>query len=96
MAAVGSIIYFALWVAVLLLISRFVLDWVQMLARQWRPRGLVAVLCEGIYSVTDPPLRLVRGVIPPLRLGSVMLDLSPMILLIGIFILQRIVAAVFF
>lgn len=96
MAAVGSIIYFALWVAVLLLIARFVLDWVQMLARQWRPRGVIAVLCEGIYSVTDPPLRAVRGVIPPLRLGSVMLDLSPMILLIGIFILQRIVAAVFF
>ena len=96
MAAVGSIIYFALWVAVLLLIARFVLDWVQMLARQWRPRGAVAVLCEGIYSVTDPPLRAVRGVIPPRRLGSVMLDLSPMILLIGIFILQRIVAAVFF
>lgn len=96
MAAVGSIIYFALWVAVLLLIARFVLDWVQMLARQWRPRGFIAVLCEGIYSVTDPPLRAVRGVIPPLRLGSVMLDLSPMILLIGIFILQRIVAAVFF
>ena len=96
MAAVGSIIYFVLWVAVLLLIARFVLDWVQMLARQWRPRGFIAVLCEGIYSVTDPPLRAVRGVIPPLRLGAVMLDLSPMILLIGIFILQRIVAAVFF
>ena len=95
MAAVGSIIYFALWDAVLLLIARFVLDWVQMLARQWRPRGAVAVLCEGIYSVTDPPLRAVRGVIPPMRLGSV-IDLSPMILLIGIFILQRIVAAVFF
>ena len=52
MAAVGSVIYFALWVCVLLLIARFVLDWVQMFARQWRPRGLVAVLCEGIYSVT--------------------------------------------
>ena len=95
MAAVGSFIQFVLWVAIVLLISRFVLDWVQMLARQWRPRGFVAVLCEGIYSVTDPPLRAVRGVIPPLRLGAVMLDLSPMILLIGIFILQRIVVAVF-
>jgi YggT family protein len=72
-----------------------VLDWVQMLARQWRPRGVVAVICEGIYSITDPPLRAVRGVIPPLRLGAVMLDLSPMILLFGIFILQRIVASVF-
>lgn len=96
MAAAGSIIYFALWVAVLLLISRFVLDWVQMLARNWHPRGLVAALCEGIYSITDPPLRAVRRVVPPMRLGAVVLDLSPMILLIGIFILQRIVAAVFF
>ncbi len=96
MAAVGSFIQLVLWVAIVLLVSRFVLDWVQMLARQWRPRGFIAVLCEGIYSVTDPPLRAVRGVIPPLRLGAVMLDLSPMILLIGIFILQRIVAAVFF
>ena len=96
MAAVGSFILFILWVAVVVLIARFVLDWVQMLARQWRPRGFVAVLCEGIYSVTDPPLRAVRGVIPPLRLGAVMLDLSPMILLFGIFILQWIVALVFF
>ena len=96
MAAVGSFILFLLWVAIVVLIARFVLDWVQMLARQWRPRGFVAVLCEGIYSITDPPLRAVRGVIPPLRLGQVMLDLSPMILLFGIIILQWIVRAVFF
>lgn len=95
MAAAGSIIIFVLWIAVLLLISRFVLDWVQMLARQWRPEGFVAVLCEGIYSVTDPPLRAVRGVIPPIRLGAVAIDLSPMILLIGIFILQSVTRAVF-
>jgi YggT family protein len=96
MATVGNILLFVLWIALLLLIARFVLDWVQMLARNWRPRGLVAVLCEGLYSVTDPPLRAVRNVIPPLRLGSVMLDLSPMILIIGIYILQRIVEIVFF
>ena len=96
MATVGNILLFVLWIALLLLIARFVLDWVQMLARNWRPRGIVAVLCEGLYSVTDPPLRAVRNVIPPLRLGSVMLDLSPMILIIGIYILQRIVELTFF
>lgn len=95
MRTAGSILQLILWIALVLLIARFVLDWVQMLARSWRPRGLVAVLCEGIYSVTDPPLRAVRGVIPPIRLGGVMLDLSPMILIIGIWILQSIVAAVF-
>ena len=96
MQTVGQVLDLVLWIALLLLIARFVLDWVQMLARNWRPRGLVAVMCEGLYSVTDPPLRAVRGVIPPLRLGAVMLDLSPMILIIAIYILQAIVRAVFF
>lgn len=95
MALVGDILLFVLWIAIVVLIARFVLDWVQMLARQWRPRGLVLVLCEGLYSITDPPLRAVRRLIPPLRLGAVMLDLSPMILLIGIFILQNVVQSVF-
>ena len=96
MATVGSVLLTLLWIALVLLIARFVLDWVQMLARNWRPRGLVAVLCEGLYSITDPPLRAVRNVIPPLRLGAVMLDLSPMILIIAIYILQRIVEVAFF
>jgi YggT family protein len=95
MATVGNALLFVLWIALILLIARFVLDWVQMLARNWRPRGIIAVVCEGLYSVTDPPLRVVRGVIPPLRLGAVMLDLSPMILIIAIYILQAVVAAVF-
>lgn len=91
MELVGGILDLILLLAIILLIARFVLDWVQMLARHWRPRGLVLVFCEGLYSITDPPLRAVRRVIPPLRLGSVMLDLSPMVLLIGIFILRALV-----
>ncbi|KAA1399729.1 YggT family protein [Aeromicrobium ginsengisoli] len=95
MEQVGGILLLLLYIAFVVLIARLVLDWVQMLARHWRPRGLVLVLCEGLYSITDPPLRAVRRVLPPLRLGNVMLDLSPMILLLGIYILQRIVINVF-
>jgi YggT family protein len=96
MELVGGILDLILLLAIILLIARFVLDWVQMLARHWRPRGLVLVFCEGLYSITDPPLRAVRRVIPPLRLGAVMLDLSPMVLLIAIFILRAVVQSVFF
>ena len=64
----------------IVLIARFVLDWVQMLARHWRPRGLVLVFCEGLYSITDPPLRAVRRVIPPL--GG--FDLSALFVIIGL------------
>ncbi len=94
MAVVGEVIWFVLWVAIVLLLARFVLDWVQLLARSWRPKGFVAALCEALYSVTDPPLRAVRGVIPPIRLGGAALDLSPMILLIGIYILMQVVTLV--
>lgn len=96
MEIVGSFIALVLWLALVLLIARFVLDWVQLLARSWRPSGFVAVLCEAIYTVTDPPLRLVRGVVPPIRLGGASLDLSPMILIIVIYLLQIINRMIFF
>lgn len=96
MQAVGEVIAFVLWACVLVLIARFVIDWVQVLARSWRPRGVVLVLCEAVYTVTDPPLRALRSVIPPLRLGAVAIDLSPMVLLIALYILQIINSRIFF
>jgi YggT family protein len=96
MAAVGEFLLFITWVAVLVLLARFIIDWVQVLASSWRPRGMVAALCEAIFTITDPPLRAIRGVIPPIRMGGAMLDLSPMVLLIGIYIVQILVRATMF
>jgi YggT family protein len=96
MAIVGELLLFITWVAVLVLLARFIIDWVQLLARSWRPTGAVAALCEAIFTITDPPLRAVRGVIPPIRMGGAMLDLSPMVLLIGIYIVQILVRATMF
>jgi len=92
---IGGFLALIIWIAIVLLLARFVLEWVQLLARQWRPRGAVAVLCEGIYSATDPPLRAIRRLVPPLRLGHVALDLSPMILLFALWILLSIVERAF-
>ena len=84
------------WVAILLniftffLIARLVLDYVQMFARSWRPTGVVLVLAEIIYSITDPPLKVLRRVIPPLRIGQITLDLSFLVLIILVQILARI------
>lgn len=91
MRLVGEFLLFITWVAVLILLARFIIDWVQLLARSWRPKGIVAALCEAIFTITDPPLRAIRGVIPPIRMGGAMLDLSPMVLLIGIYIVQILV-----
>ena len=79
---VGQILILVLWLFFILLIARLVLDYVQMFARSWRPRGPLLVIAEVVYTVTDPPLRALRKVIPPLRLGSVSLDLSFLVLVV--------------
>ncbi|WP_252275280.1 YggT family protein [Nocardioides sp. LMS-CY] len=76
-----------LWVFIALLWVRFVVDWVQIFARQWTPRGALLVGLEGVYSATDPPIKALRRVIPPLRLGSIALDLSFLIVMIGAYVL---------
>jgi YggT family protein len=77
-----------LLVFLVLLFARLVVDWVMVLARSWRPHGLVAAGLEVIYATTDPPLKALRRVIPPLNLGSVRLDLGFYILLIAVTILR--------
>jgi YggT family protein len=88
-----ELLYLALWLYFILLIGRLVLDYIQMFARSWRPQGPVLVIAEIIYTATDPPLRALRKIIPPLRLGSINLDLSFLVLLILIQVLISIVRA---
>jgi len=79
-AEVWAVVRLVLYLYLVLLLIRLVLEWIQVFARDWRPRGVVLVLAEGVYTATDPPLRALRKVIPPLRIGSVQLDLSFLLL----------------
>ncbi|WP_265444347.1 YggT family protein [Flexivirga meconopsidis] len=87
MSAVLSVVALLLYVFFILLLGRLVLDWVQVFARDWRPRGAVLVIAETIYTVTDPPLKALRRVIPPLRLGQVRLDLAFLVLILAVSLL---------
>ena len=91
MALFWNILSSVLFVFLVLLFARFVVDWVMVLARSWRPSGLVAAGLEVVYATTDPPLKAIRKVIPPLNLGSIRLDLAFMVLLIAVYILRGIV-----
>lgn len=88
MQAVASAVYFALLVFLLFLIFRLVMEYVFLLARSYRPSGLVAVVLELAYSVTDPPLKALRKVLPPLRIGQISLDLGFIVLFIVVRILM--------
>jgi YggT family protein len=84
---VGNIIATFLSIYLIVLIGRLVFDFVQIFARDWRPTGVILILVEAIYTVTEPPLKLIRKVVPPIRIGQVSLDLGFLILLIGLQIL---------
>ncbi len=88
MVVAGIIIELVLWLYILLILSRLVADWVQMFARSWSPRGPVLVLLELIYSATDPPIRLFRRFVPPLRFGGMSLDLSIIFVLLICYVFQ--------
>ncbi|MGM7421364.1 MULTISPECIES: YggT family protein [unclassified Cellulosimicrobium] len=90
---ITGIVGFLLWLYLLLLIGRLVFDWVQFFARDWRPRGVMLVLAEVIYSATDPPLRALRRLVPPLSLGQVRLDLAFIILFFAVTIAAQIVSS---
>ena len=91
MTVVLELAYFVLLVFFILLIARLVFEYVMMFARSWRPSGVAAVGLEVVYSVTDPPLKALRRVIPPLRLGNFSIDLGFMVLLFAVYLLMTFV-----
>jgi len=93
LSIVFQILYIVVYVFFLTLLSRFVLGAVLQYGRRWQPgRGASAAL-ESVWSVTDPPLKALRRVIPPLRIGNVSLDLASLVLLVILFVLQYFVLA---
>ncbi|MGP7961386.1 YggT family protein [Sanguibacter sp. A247] len=85
-----SVLSLVVWLYMLVLLARVVIDWIQVFARDWRPRGFVLVLCEFVFTITDPPLRLLRRFIPPLRLGRVQVDLSFIVLFLACSLLMNV------
>ena len=92
MPVVASVLYFALTVFLVLLVFRLIMEYVFMFARSYRPEGAVAIALELCYTVTDPPLKALRRVIPPLRVGRVSLDLSFIVLFLVVGILRNVAA----
>jgi YggT family protein len=86
-----QVLYVLIYLFLLMLFARFVMSWVLAYGRRWQPgRGAAAAL-ESVWTVTDPPLKALRRVIPPLRIGSVSIDLAAMVLLVMLYVLFAVV-----
>ncbi|WP_456825220.1 YggT family protein [Cellulomonas sp. P5_E12] len=88
MHLVATLLFYVVLVFFLLLLVRLVLDWVQFFARDWKPSGIALVIAEATYSVTDPPLKALRRILPPVGIGSVRLDLAFLVLVLGCSVLM--------
>jgi len=86
-----DVAFYVLSVYLVVLIARMILSWIQVYAKSWSPSGILLVVAEGVYSATDPPLRFLRRYIPTLRLGTVALDLSFMLLFLVVLVLWQVV-----
>jgi YggT family protein len=85
-----EVLTYVLTIYLVILIGRMIFGWVQVFAREWRPTGILLVLAEAIFTVTDPPLKFLRRFIRPLRIGMVAMDLSFMVLFIVVLILLEV------
>ena len=85
-----DVLFYLLSVYLVCLIVRLIFSWIQVYAREWHPKGFLLVVAEGVSSATDPPLRFLRRYIPTVRLGSVALDLSFMLLFLVVYVLWQV------
>ena len=92
MGILKVVLTYILTIYLIILIGRMIFSWIQMFARQWVPTGILLVIAESIFTVTDPPLKFLRRYIPPLRLGRVSMDLSFMVVFIVVLIAMRAVS----
>ena len=90
MGILKIVLIYLLSIYLVVLIGRMIIGWIQVFARSWQPTGFVLVLAETMFTLTDPPLKFLRRYIPPLRLGTVAMDLSYMVLFIVVLILLQV------
>ena len=70
MDTVKALLALIVWLYLMVVFGRLILDWIRVFAREWRPRGVMLVIAAAIYTLTDPPLNALRKIIPPIRLGD--------------------------
>ena len=95
MQLVGLILWYVLWAYLAVLMVRAVFSFIPLFVRDWQPRGVMLVIAEFVYTLTDPPLRLMRKIIPPLRIGGTSWDLGFLVLFLGLSFLQRMIPYIF-
>lgn len=87
---ISLVLRIAIRLYIYVLWARFILEWIRVFNPRFRPRGAFLVIVELIFTVTDPPIRFFRKLLPPIRLGQIQLDLGWMLTLLSCLIIAAI------
>lgn len=79
-----------------ILIARILIEMIQSFSRQFNPPRWFMVVAEPLFIVTDPPVKALRKLIPPLQLGGVALDVSVIVLFLILSLLSVVLRIIFF
>ena len=90
---IAAILNALLFLYVLVLLARLVLDYIPMFHRGWRPKGAGLIAAEVVFTVTDPPIKLFRRFIPPLRIGGLAIDFGFALTMLLVFVLMGVTRA---
>ena len=93
MSPVGAVLYDVLFIYLVILLARVVMETVFSFARSYEPHGVALLLLELVFTLTDPPVKALRRIIPPLRLGQVSIDLAVPVLFLILIVLMQLVRA---
>jgi YggT family protein len=91
---IAGIVHLVLLLYIFVLFARLILDYIPLFNREWRPKGFGLVMAEVIYTITDPPIRFFRRLIPPLRIGGLSLDFGFTLTMFLVLIVMAIVRAI--
>lgn len=92
MALVKTILLLAINLFILALIGRILIEMIVSFSRNFRAPSWFTRCAELLFVVTDPAVKALRRIIPPLRMNNVSLDLSVLVLYIGLQFLYVLVA----
>jgi YggT family protein len=92
-STLGAVLYNVLLIFLIFLLVRVVMETVFSFARSYQPHGVVLLILELVFTVTDPPVNALRRVIPPLRLGQVAIDLAVPVLFLILIVAMQLVQA---
>ena len=95
MTQLGIILILLVRIYTWVLIARIIIEMIQSFSRQFNPPRWFMVVAEPLFVITDPPVKALRSLIPPLQMGGVALDVSVLVLFVLLSILTRILQMIF-